>query len=277
MARQARSKSQEPNPQLSEFARDPGEGNMPWGVRAAKAMSSAQSNRWTYIALLGGSDTLAFRLRTAQGHLRRDMFPSYWSESILIQTQGPSLENARAIHVPLAQPEGPKFSTRDNGVVSRPLSDFDDAARFPNIALIALPIAQEQILQRVRDFCASRATLDTLEHVLRWLAYAWGVARTGNPLHENYGLPSACMLETVCAAASFDLTPGLEARASCPEAIWSAAKHWYEYFAQAHGNMPQGRYWHPHMYPITEAPSDENPPGVVEPPPATRKRNPRRA
>ena len=271
MARQARSKSLKPNPRLDELERKPGEGNVQWCGRAAKAMAAAPRSRWTYIALLGGADTLAFRLRIAQGHLRRDMLPSYWSESILIQTQGPTMESARAIHVPLAQPDGPKFATRDNGVVSRPLSDFDDAGRYPNIALIALPVSEADILARVRDFSANRATLDTLEHVLRWLAFAWGVARTGNPLHENYGLPSACMLETVCAAASFDLTPGLEARASCPEAIWSAARHWYDYFQKAHANMPRGCYFHQHFYPIAEGSPEKNPPGQTERPPKSRR------
>ena len=274
MARQARSKSQKPNPHLDELDRNSGEGNVHWCGRAAKTMVTPKS-QWTYVALLGGADTMAFRLRIAQGHLRRDMLPSYWSESILIQTQGQSMESARAIHVPLAQPDGPKFATRDNGVVSRPLSDFDDTERFPNIALIALPVSQADIMARVRDFSASRGTLDTLEHVLRWLAFAWGVARTGNPLHENYGLPSACMLETVCAAANFDLTPGLEARASCPEAIWSAARHWYDYFEKAHDNMPRGCFFHPHMYTILESPREKYPPGQPEPPPRTSRRGPR--
>ena len=89
---------------------------------------------------------------------------------------------------------------------------------------------------------------------MRWLAFCWGSARTSNPLHENYGIPSACMLEIACAAARFDLTPGLEARASCPEAIWAAAKHWQDYYEKTtDGNRsPKGRYWTPHHYPIFE-------------------------
>jgi hypothetical protein len=38
------------------------------------------------------------------------------------------------------------------------------------------------------------------------------------------------MLEIVFGAAGFDLTPGLESRASCPEAMWQAAKWWHEYY-----------------------------------------------
>lgn len=252
MLRQARSDAKIRNPDFIEQARPSSEGNMKWGERAAYAMKAAGPDRWTYVALLGGSDTMSFRLRLAQSHLRRDMLPSYWSEVILVELAAASIVNAKAIHVPLCQPEGPNFSTRENGVVERPLADFDDVGRFPNIALIALPVPQADILKRVHDFRRARSTLDALEHLLRWLAYAWGVARTGNPIHENYGLPSACMLETVCAAENFDLTPGLESRASCPEAIWGAARVWQDYFQQASGRVPFGRFWHPHSYPIEE-------------------------
>src|SRR5262249_18368375 len=72
--------------------------------------------------------------------------------------------------------------------------------------------------------------------------------------HENYGLPSACMLETICAGEGFDLTPGLESRASCPEAIWAAALHWHDFFEKTGGaeKVPFGRYAVSHSYPILE-------------------------
>ncbi len=252
MLRQARSSSSDRNPQFTSLARKSKESNTAWGARAVTQMQAGDPGKWTYVVLLGGSDSMAFRLRVAQSHLRGDMLPSYWSHSILVELKEGSVETAQAIHVPLIQPEGPQFSTRTNGVVAQPLTDFDDPKRFPNIAVIALPVPQAEILKRVEDFRRSRSTLDALEHVLRWLAFAWGAARTPNPLHENFGLPSACMLETVCAAANFDLTPGLEARASCPEAIWVAALYWQDYFEQFNGNAPTGRYCIAHKYPIVE-------------------------
>jgi hypothetical protein len=39
------------------------------------------------------------------------------------------------------------------------------------------------------------------------------------------------MLDIVFGVVGYDLTPGLESRASCPEAIWQAAKWWHEYYA----------------------------------------------
>jgi hypothetical protein len=59
--------------------------------------------------------------------------------------------------------------------------------------------------------------------ILRWLAFVWGAAGAGNPLYESMGIPSAAMVEVVFVELGFDLTPGLESRASYPEAIWQAA------------------------------------------------------
>ncbi|GAA5166299.1 hypothetical protein [Viridibacterium curvum] len=252
MVKQTRSKSAVSNPAMLELERGPSQNNLEWGEQAVYEMGTGDDKNWTYVVLLGGSDTMSFRLRVAQSHIRNDMLPSYWSESILVELKGASVSKANAIHVPLLQPEGPEFPTRSNGVRVRSLRDYADPQRYPNIAVIALPVAQAEILKRVEAFRNSKSTLDALEHVLRWLAFCWGAAATPNPLHDNYGFPSACMLETVFAAANLDLTPGLEARASCPEAIWVAARFWQDYFEAFRGAVPQGRYWTPHAYAITE-------------------------
>ncbi|MGF6351340.1 hypothetical protein [Variovorax sp. W2I14] len=260
MLRQARSGSTQRNPQFSEFEREAREKNTQWGARAVAEMQTGGSSDWTYIVLLGGSDSMSFRVRVAQSHLRSDMLPSYWSQALLVELKRDSVVKANAIHVPLLQPDGLEFAARTNGVVVQPLTDFDDPIRFPNIAVVAIPVSQALILQCVESFRRSRPTLDALEHVVRWLAFAWGAARTPNPLHDNYGLPSSCMLETVCAAANFDLTPGLESRASCPEAIWATARYWQAYIEKFSGRAPAGRYWRPHTYPITEPHDAATPP-----------------
>jgi hypothetical protein len=252
MLRQSWSKTATRNAAIVPMARGDDEDNLQWGARAVIEMGTGGVEGWTHLVLLGGSDTMAFRLRQAQSHLRSDMLPSYWSESLLVNVRGTDVLKARALHVPLLQPTNGALATISNGVVERPLKDFADPARWPNVAVIAVPVPQEQILEKVETFKRSRATLDALEHILRWLAYAWGVARTPNPLSDGIGMPSACMLETACAAANFDLTPGLESRASCPEAIWVAALHWHEYFQSFTGHKPCGRSCTPHYYPIVE-------------------------
>lgn len=253
MLRQIRSKDKSPNAKVSKLRRSKSEGNSAWCERVIQEIGTAGKKN-TYILLLGGSDTMAFRLRAAQSHLRGDMLPSFWSEAMLLALKADNqLAVADVIHVPLIQPEGPAFSPRNNGVVVRPLQDFDNPDRYPNVALIALPVPQSSILDNVEKFRKSRPTLDALEHVVRWLAYAWGAGNTSNPLYENYGLPSACMLETVFAAANLDITPGLESRVSCPEAIWAAARFWQSYFKEFKGdNELVGCYWTPHEYSIAE-------------------------
>jgi hypothetical protein len=275
MLRQAQSKTLTRNPAFNEQPRRSREDNLTWGTRAARDMNTSGPDNWTYIALLGGTDTSAFRIRSAQSILRRDMLPSFWSEAILVKLASASLMDAQATYVPLVQPEGPTYSPFENGVISQPLELFKDIEQYPNIALIALPVPQENIMRHMETFKRSRSTLDALEHVLRWLAYTWGVARTTNPLHENYGLPSACMLETVCAAEDFDLTPGLESRASCPEAIWSAAIYWHEYYAKTGDGqkVPYGRYSIGHAYSIVEP---EQRSATTPNPPEQRTPNPRK-
>ncbi|MCE7914294.1 MAG: hypothetical protein DYH15_06305 [Nitrosomonas sp. PRO4] len=253
MLRQIRSKDKSPNSNVSKLKRLKDEGNGAWCERVMREIG-VDGKKNSFILLLGGSDTMAFRLRVAQSHLREDMLPSFWSEVMLLAHQDANrLAQPEVIHVPLIQPEGPKFPPRNNGVIIRPLQDFDDPGRYPNIALVALPVAQSSVLAYIEKFRKSRSTLDALEHVVRWLAFVWGAGNTANPLFENYGLPSACMLETVFAAANLDITPGLESRVSCPEAIWTAARFWQSYFKEFKGGTElRGRYWAPHEYQIEE-------------------------
>ena len=50
------------------------------------------------------------------------------------------------------------------------------------------------------------------------------------------------MVETVVGAAGYDLTPGLESGASCPEAIWQAARWWHQYYSEQQSD-PIGGSW----------------------------------
>ena len=91
-----------------------------------------------------------------------------------------------------------------------------------------------------------RAVLDAIDLIVQWLAYVWGVARSANPLLDGLGIPSAAMLEIVIGASGFDLTPGLESRSSCPEAIWQAARWWHEYYTGQKKSGLTGAYYTPH-------------------------------
>ncbi|MEO6677747.1 MAG: hypothetical protein ABIO21_10250 [Pseudomonas sp.] len=249
MAHAHNSSAEISNPRYKELKRNKQENNEQWMHRAIKKLDLSLEN-WSYIALFGGRDIMAFRLRVAQSHLRSDLLPSYWSEAALIKVDG---DNLTATHVPLFQPERDEFATKRNGVVEQPLSHFTSAERWENISVIALPVPQATILQAIETFKHSRSPVDSLEYVLRWLAFSWGAGRTANPIHEGIGLPSATMLEVAYNAVQFDLTPGLESRASCPEYLWIMAKYWYPYYEQVGSKeTPRGYFFTPDSFSIRE-------------------------
>lgn len=238
------------NRAMEKQVRPADQSNIVWLSLALDRLKGERPLDKSYILLLGANDILSWRLRVAQSHLRFDMLPSYWSMSALLKLNGDALEHATVLHVPLFQPADARFATERNGLVESPLSLLENAHIWKNIAVIAMPLAQQAVLDQVDMFCKSRGYLDALEHVLRWLAFAWGVARTPNPIHDGVGLPSACMLETLFAGAGMDLTPGLETRASSPEAIWATARYWYQHFENNGLAAPTGRYYAPHTYEI---------------------------
>jgi hypothetical protein len=102
------------------------------------------------------------------------------------------------------------------------------------------------VLESLEKFKKQRAVLDAVDLILHWLAYTWAVARSPNPLLDGRGLPSAAMLEIIIGASGFDLTPGLESRSSCPEAIWQAARWWHEYYEKQNKDGLSGAYCVPH-------------------------------
>ncbi|KPA91731.1 hypothetical protein PF66_01754 [Pseudomonas asplenii] len=241
-----------PNPDFVEQQRPARENNIDWLARAIAALGGDAPLEQSYILLLGANDTLSWRLRIGQSHLRFDLLPSYWSSAVLLKLHQRSLKESTVIHVPLFQPADGLFATERNGVVETPLSEFGNTRKWKNIALITFPVPQETVLSQLLLFEKGRSYIDALEHVLRWLAFAWGVARTPNPIHDGVGLPSACMLETLFASAGLDITPGLESRASSPEAIWATALYWYEHYTTNRLPTPKGRFFTPHDYEIKD-------------------------
>jgi hypothetical protein len=142
----------------------------------------------------------------------------------------------------LEPPGGFKFPTPENGIQEGELSTYGDPKNYPNIAVLNVPASQADVNAALVRFKKQRAVLDGVDLIVRWLAYVWGVGRSGNPLLEGFGIPSTAMLEIVVGAAGFDLTPGLESRSSCPEAISQAAKYWHEYYEDQKKTALSGFY-----------------------------------
>lgn len=206
------------NRELKEVAPRAGESNLDWLRRASGGGDVAGS-----IILLGGSDLAHFRVRCAQSRLRSDMLPSFWSLAGV-------LVNDRSFwSVPLDFGEASAVP-QTNGVARCQLRDYGDAKWFPNIAVVNFTDSAEPISKNVERVRAQRSVIDLPSHILPWLAYVWGTGTGENPLVGGSGLPGAVFVETVFGLAGIELTPGLSSASSCPEAIWSTALWWQDFY-----------------------------------------------
>lgn len=201
----------------------------------AEAMKPAAgtADAFSYVGLVGGVDPMSFRLRVAQSHLRNDLTPSKWSHAFLVAAPAFG-DDPPIVETSLDPDDGfGKFNmpTTNNGIQYATLRRYDSARRFPNVALIQLPCALSAVLACVDELSRQRGVFDVSAAVLKWLAFCWGTEGAPNPILSGVGIPSAAVLETAYGAAGFDLTPGLENRASCPEAIWQAARWWQRFYA----------------------------------------------
>ena len=217
------SSATKPNPKFLERERADGEDNLQWLV-GGKAKKGAA------IVLVGGVDNHSFRLRTAQAHARDTFTPSNWSHAFLlfgIDKTNPA--STPVYEISIDPPRGFGYAASTNGLQEGVLGTYADRADFPNAAIINIPLTEKEIKPVLYKFTQQRAVLDGVDLIVRWLAFTWGVGGTGNPLLEGNGLPSAAMLEIVCNASGYDITPNTPSRGSSPEAIWQATKWWYEY------------------------------------------------
>jgi len=183
----------------------------------------------TAIVLLGGKSPVDFRVRVAQAHARDDLAPSAWSHIGVLGVRAKNPLRRNLIELPLQGRVGLGYPPATNGVVETPIGDYDDPAAFPNIAVLRVPVPHAAVDAAITEFCRQRTVMDALELTLAWLAFAWGVGSTGNPLLAGLGVPSAAFVEYVVGAAGYDLVPGFPSRSSCPEAIWQSARWWHEF------------------------------------------------
>lgn len=227
----------EQSPAFVAADRPAGDSNVAW---LGHQLGSLAREDATYLLLVGARDHIGFRLRVAQAHLRHDLTPSHWSHAALLGHLSADPGEIVTYEVSLDPPTGFGLPTASNALQTGSLGTYADPERYPNIAILRLPVPPDQwrsdttreqisVLER---FKKQRSVLDVTELVLQWLAFLWGVGRTANPLLNGYGIPSAAMIEVILNAVGYDVTPGLESRASCPEAIWQAAKWWHPYYRE---------------------------------------------
>jgi hypothetical protein len=221
------------NVSLDEVKAEPGESNSAWLKRVGARDG---------VLLLGGASVSHFRIRVAQSHARADMKPSCWSLAGLL------MANHEFLSVPLELGSDASDVALSNGVQTCRIADYDDPARFPNIAVIRFTSDTKMIFDRAKLLSgdpemkrpAQRGIVDLPTVMLPWLGFSWITAKAFNPLAEGMGLPSAVFIETVYGMAGIELTPGLASAASCPEAIWQAAKYWHDFYEKAAESSHQG-------------------------------------
>lgn len=204
-----------PNKYLVETPLKEGQTNRQWlkeqGVRQG-------------IVLLGGCSVAHFRLRVAQSNLRRDLTPSCWSFAGIL------VDGETILSVPLDLTADASEVALMNGVQTCDIRDYDNPERLPNIAVVSFGTNFEEVLEAAKLVSKQRSIIDLPALVLQWLGYLWSTGAVGNPLQAGYGIPSAVFVETVYGMTGVELTPGLSSSASCPEAIWQAAKWWHQFY-----------------------------------------------
>ena len=208
------------------------ESNLSW-IQRWRADSAAFFGAGDVI-LLGGSSLTDFRIRIAQSHARHDLTPSYWSLVGIVDA------NDQVLTAPLWPLLEPDRVPMSNGIQSIPLSTFDDPAAWPNIGVIRFPGVQQDPVDCVTRLREQRSIIDIPTLILPWLGFVWGAGAAGNPLLNGFGLPSAVLVETAFGIAEVELTPGLAAASSCPEAIYQAAR-WWSRLLHGDGRAPDDR------------------------------------
>lgn len=246
------SNAAEPNKSLVETKYKPRAQRQPKTVETNTAWLK-RVNATKGLLLLGGAALSHFRIRVAQSHARADLRPSCWSLAGILTDQKTFLS------VPLELCGESSEIAENNGVQTCNMADYDDPARFPNIAVVEFTPDTKMILDNTRLLSgdrkekkpAQRNIVDLPALMLAWLSYVWIAGKASNPLSDGLGLPSAVFVETVYGMAGIELTPGLASSTSCPEAIWQAAKYWREFYQTAAGTtheenakqqVPTGNY-----------------------------------
>lgn len=221
------------NPDVLERVRSDRESNLGWIDRMTKEGLVSASPASSLLVLVGGNDPLSFRLRAAQSHVRDDLSPSAWSHVMFVSELKPRHAESPVREVSLAPGLGfgkYGFAPPSNGLQVNRLDAYTDAGRYPNIAILSIPVRAAEVGRALDTLSRQRSILDVPQLIVRWLGYCWGVGVPASPFVDGVGIPSAAMLEAAFAANRFDLTPGLESRSSCPEAIWQAARWWHEFY-----------------------------------------------
>src|SRR5215831_14757866 len=161
------------NPDVKELRRKARENNLRWLARAVRDVPVPSADRSIFI-LVGGNDPLSFRLRVAQSVIRHDFSPSAWSHVVFVPEGATDSGSTTVVEVSLAPDEGFArygYAPPINGIQQGALHRYRSEQRFPNIAILSLPIKAETLLANLEKLKYQRSILDVPSLILRWLTY----------------------------------------------------------------------------------------------------------
>lgn len=195
-----------------------------------------RSQDTVHVGLVGGSDPASLAVRRAQGFLRFDRRPSYFSTVFLFTGNEDSILEARVIGADPARPE-------TGGVVEGSASRYRSRRAYPNAAVVSvtfqkvkggIPPAQRvaKVLDAARDVKAIRARYDLWQMIAQWQMYLFEPERTPNPLAGGAPHPGAAFVRWALGMAGVEGAPGAMDEFDAPEHFWAAANYWYEQYAQ---------------------------------------------
>lgn len=125
---------------------------------------------------------------------------------MLLGETAKNLGSTKLYEISLEPLQGFDYPTPTNSVQEGRLARYNDSSDYPNVAVISVPVTLKEILSALDRFKMQRAILDAVDLMVRWLAFAWGLSRSANPLLDGVGISSAAMLEIAigCSGIRFD-------------------------------------------------------------------------
>jgi hypothetical protein len=186
------------------------------------------------IVLVGQRDLPGVALRRAQAILRWDLRPSLWSHALIVFGTGDPA-GLRAREVTLHSRTGAFPDPAHNAVLDASLGDYDDRKVDANMAVLRVPLKDDDDVEQLRTRIYTDPNLDRLRYDLWqtlgvWQSYFWSAGAAPNPLREGFPVFSSSFVEYCLEALRFDPAPGASERNSAPEHLWNGAKWWHEEF-----------------------------------------------
>lgn len=183
----------------------------------------------TGVVLIGGTAIEHFRLRAAQGRLRADLLPSYWSMAAIL------IGGRYLFSIPVDASDGRASLPETNGIQLFDAQRFDDTTQYPNIAVIDFPCDATALRNAIERLQLQRTRQSFPDALWRWQGFAWGINGASDPIVEGVGFACAQFVTAAYAETGVELQPGLAMGGACPESLWITALWWHSMYRDDSG------------------------------------------